>query len=77
MIERIEETPDTVITLTSGTKYVVGESIDEITEMVRVFRASLFNLAVRMADHSGPARSDAPVMSSGAARQPRPCDRGR
>jgi len=36
LIERIEETPDTVITLTNGTRFLVEQSIDEITELIRV-----------------------------------------
>ena len=35
LIERIEETPDTVITLTNGTRFVVQESIDEIAEQIQ------------------------------------------
>lgn len=34
LIEVVEETPDTVITLTNGKKFVVSESVKEITEMV-------------------------------------------
>ena len=30
MIERVESTPDTIITLTGGDKLVVQESIDEV-----------------------------------------------
>ncbi|HUY22922.1 MAG TPA: flagellar FlbD family protein [Acidimicrobiales bacterium] len=52
LIERIEETPDTVITLTSGAKHVVGESMDEVIERFRAFRASTLALAVRMAEPS-------------------------
>ena len=33
IIETMEETPDTVITLTSGNKYVVSESIEKIVDM--------------------------------------------
>jgi len=51
LIERIEETPDTVVHMTNGNRYVVEESIDEISEKVRVFRASLLILAFQMADH--------------------------
>jgi flagellar protein FlbD len=42
LIEHIEGTPDTVITLTSGQKYMVLETIDEIVERVVAFRQSLF-----------------------------------
>lgn len=36
-IERIEETPDTVITLLSGKKVHVLESVEEVTEKVTRF----------------------------------------
>jgi flagellar protein FlbD len=51
LIERIEETPDTVVAMTNGNRYVVEEPIDEIAEKVRVFRASLLILAIQMSDH--------------------------
>ena len=34
LIEQVEETPDTVITLTTGKKLVVMESINEVYEKV-------------------------------------------
>jgi flagellar protein FlbD len=51
LIERIEENPDTVVTMTNGNRYVIEESIDEITDKIRVFRASLLALAAGMGDH--------------------------
>lgn len=33
-IEKIEEVPETLITLTNGKKYIVLESIDEVKEKV-------------------------------------------
>lgn len=39
-IEIIEETPDTVITLTNGHKYIVKESVREIISSIRSFRSS-------------------------------------
>lgn len=42
LIEHIDMTPDTVITLTSGQKYMVLESTEEIIERVVQFRKSLF-----------------------------------
>lgn len=42
LIEHVEVTPDTVITLTSGHKFVVLESAEEIVERVIAFRRSLF-----------------------------------
>lgn len=41
LIEHIEMTPDTVIALTSGQKYMVLETTDEIVERVVSFRQSL------------------------------------
>lgn len=39
LIERIEETPDTVVTLIDGTKYVVAEPVEDVIELVIRFRA--------------------------------------
>ncbi|ENZ02261.1 hypothetical protein HMPREF1092_01496 [Clostridium thermobutyricum] len=33
-IEKIEEVPETIITLTNGKKYIVLESVDEVVEEV-------------------------------------------
>ena len=41
LIERVDATPDTVLTLVDGTKYVVTESLDEVVERVRDFRSSV------------------------------------
>ncbi len=38
LIEFIEETPDTVVTLTTGKRIVVVESADEIIERIVLFR---------------------------------------
>lgn len=34
LVECVEETPDTVVTLTSGKKYVVSESGKEIVDLI-------------------------------------------
>lgn len=41
LIERVEATPDTVITLVSGTRYVVSETVEQIVDEVCHFRASV------------------------------------
>jgi flagellar protein FlbD len=41
LIETVEATPDTVITLVDGKKYVVHERTDEVVERIRLFRASI------------------------------------
>jgi len=45
LIERVEATPDTVITLVAGTKYVVSESVQEIIDEIRDFRAAILAVA--------------------------------
>jgi flagellar protein FlbD len=53
LIECIEATPDTVVTLADGRKYVVGESPDEIVERARQFRASVLVAAEDLRRSSG------------------------
>lgn len=38
LIELMEETPDTVITLTGGSKYVVSDQIEVVIERIVEFR---------------------------------------
>jgi flagellar protein FlbD len=43
LIEYLEATPDTVITLTTGQKLVVRESADEVTKKVIEFKRAIAN----------------------------------
>jgi len=43
LIEHMETTPDTVISLTNGQKYVVLEAADDIVERVVEFRQRLYS----------------------------------
>jgi flagellar protein FlbD len=43
LIEHIETTPDTVVSLTNGQKYVVLESAGEIVDKVIAFRREIFS----------------------------------
>ena len=45
LIETIEATPDTVITLIDGKKYIVTESPDIILEKIIAFRSKIFERA--------------------------------
>lgn len=45
LIERAEATPDTVVTLVNGSKYVILESLDELIELIHNYRASLVSAA--------------------------------
>jgi flagellar protein FlbD len=47
LIVTVEAHPDSVITLATGTKIVVGETPDEIAEGVRQWRVSVTNAAWR------------------------------
>jgi flagellar protein FlbD len=47
LIERVEAAPDTVVTLVDGNRYVVRETVAEIVDKVRAFRASVVMLAGR------------------------------
>jgi flagellar protein FlbD len=48
LVERADCTPDTVVTLVDGTKYVIAESVPEFIDSVRHYRASLIAQASRM-----------------------------
>ena len=41
IIETIEQTPDTVITLTNGKKLIVEEKMDEVVRRVMTYRRAL------------------------------------
>lgn len=53
LIEHIEVTPDTVISLTTGQKIVVLESAEEVMERVRQFRRSIFEGLIRCPARDG------------------------
>ncbi len=74
LIERAEATPDTVVTLVNGSKYVIRESLDELIALIRDYRIELVSAANAMggfaptstmsqnhANH-GPTRSTQPVL---------------
>ena len=62
LIERVEGHPDTVISLVDGTRYVVSESVDEVLDEIREYRASILATAYAMDRGtyrtSGPAAAD-------------------
>lgn len=41
LIEVMEETPDTVITLTTGHKYVVKENLDEVMQKILTYKRNI------------------------------------
>jgi flagellar protein FlbD len=59
LVERVDAHPDTVLTLVDATKYIVAESLTEVVERVRDFRAGVL---VRSAElqHNRPAGAGLP-----------------
>lgn len=43
VIETVEETPDTVITLTNGKKIIVKESRQEVANLVKLYRYEIIH----------------------------------
>jgi flagellar protein FlbD len=56
LIERADCTPDTVITLVDGTKYIVAESLPELVGLIRQYRATVVADAQQLTGQS-PAAS--------------------
>ncbi|MGN6250507.1 MAG: flagellar FlbD family protein [Marmoricola sp.] len=50
LIERVDTTPDTVVTLVDGTKYVVCETLEEIVAAVREYRGQIVALGAHLTD---------------------------
>ncbi|WP_299036270.1 flagellar FlbD family protein [uncultured Pseudokineococcus sp.] len=50
LLERVEATPDTVLTLLDGTKYVVSESLEDVVRRVADYRATVIATARRLAE---------------------------
>ncbi|MGN1160484.1 MAG: flagellar FlbD family protein [Lachnospiraceae bacterium] len=42
LIEMVEETPDTVVTLTTGRKIIVKESRQDVKNLVKSYRKEIF-----------------------------------
>lgn len=43
LIETVEETPDTVVTLTTGRKFIIRESAAEVTDMIIDYKKKVFS----------------------------------
>ncbi|CCG01787.1 flagellar FlbD family protein [Blastococcus saxobsidens] len=62
LIEKVEGHPDTVAFLVDGTKYVVRESVDEVLQEIREYRAGILAISYEM--DRGTYRSFAPEKPS-------------
>jgi flagellar protein FlbD len=66
LIERVEAHPDTVAFLVDGTKYVVKESVDELIQEIREFRAGILTTSYEMdrGEYSSAVSDTEPAVSS-------------
>lgn len=48
LVERVDAHPNTVLTLVDATKYIVAETLVEVVERVRDFRASVLARSAEM-----------------------------
>jgi flagellar protein FlbD len=62
LIERIDSTPDTIVTLVDGRKYVVTEALGEIVAAVRRHRAEI--LALSSSLHLEPLEQQQPRLGT-------------
>ncbi|OFI06813.1 flagellar protein FlbD [Clostridium acetireducens DSM 10703] len=46
-IEKIENVPETLITLSNGKKYLIKNSIDEVIEKIIKYKKNIFSLGLR------------------------------
>jgi len=60
LIERVEAHPDTVAFLVDGTKYVVRESVEDVLQEIREYRASILATSYEMdrGEYRAPSGAD-------------------
>ena len=69
LIERVEGHPDTVAFLVDGTKYVVKESVDEVLDEIREYRAGILATSYEMdrGEYRSPLSEGTPATEDGTA----------
>ena len=50
LIEIMEETPDTVVTLNNGNRFVVSESVDEVIDRIVKYRKKINYIVISSGD---------------------------
>jgi flagellar protein FlbD len=63
LIEKVEGHPDTVAFLVDGTKYLLRESVDEVLQEIREYRAGILALSYEMDRTTYPLAVPEPVSS--------------
>jgi flagellar protein FlbD len=66
LIERVEAHPDTVAFLVDGTKYVVKESVEEVLQEIREYRAGILATSYEMdrGEYRAPQHDGSTTVSS-------------
>ncbi|MXG87959.1 flagellar FlbD family protein [Nocardioides flavescens] len=64
LIERIDQTPDSVVTLVDGTKYVVVEDIDTVVRAIRHHRAEIIAMSEQLRVSSHDRQPPPPPLAS-------------
>lgn len=59
LLQRVESTPDTILTLIDGTKYIVSESMEQITQLVVDYRARVVATTMAIAHETAAAVQEA------------------
>ena len=60
LVERVEGHPDTVVFLVDGTRYIVAESVEDVLDEIREYRASILATAYEMdrGTYRSPSRAE-------------------
>jgi flagellar protein FlbD len=61
LIERVDSTPDTVITLVDGTKYVVCEGLRAVVDAIREYRGAVIAESARMTSRDEALAASTPI----------------
>jgi flagellar protein FlbD len=53
LIERVDSTPDTIITMIDGAKYLVSETLQEVVDAVKAYRGELIAASAHLPTGTG------------------------
>ena len=67
LIERLDSTPDTVVTLVDGKKYVVAEGLVKVVDLVRAWRGGIIAASTGPEAHAWAQRGHLAAVPSGSA----------
>ena len=70
LVERADCTPDTVVTLVDGTKYVIAESLPEFVALIRQYRATVVADAQHLVGQAGAPVAPDPLGPAGSSGDP-------